>query len=120
MDNKYGIVLDGEIAIGEFVFSTTENDHGQRQLIKLTLNSGYVDIVNGQSKNVRCLLVEKISKKDVNDPNANKIVNPLCIKIIEDFGLGIIEGRCMIDNKTARYQSAVFIRNPPKLNNKLN
>lgn len=120
MDNRYGIVLDGEIAVGEFVFSTTENDHGQRQLIKLTLNSGYVDIVNGKSKNVRCLIVEKISKEEVNDPNADKIFNPLCVKIVEDFGVGVIEGRCMIDNRTAQYQNAIFIRNPKKLNNKLN
>lgn len=120
MDNKYGLVLDGEIAIGEFVFSTNEDASGHRQFFKLDLNSSYVHLPSGRTTNVRCILVEKISEKQVNDPNVKLIVNPLCVKIVEDFGIGTIEGRCMIDNQMAHYQNANFIRNQKKLNSNLN
>lgn len=121
MDNKYGLVLDGEVAVGQFVFSTEESESGQRQIMRLDLNSTYIDVTNGQSKQaLRCILVEKISKDQINDTKVNNIPNPLCVKILEDFGIGVINGKFMIDNQVAHYQTALFTKNQPKLNPKLN
>lgn len=120
MDNKYGLVLDGEIAVGHFVFSTPEDNAGQRQLMKLDLNSGYIDITNGRTKNIRCLLVEKIPNEQVNDPRLSTISNPLCVKIIEDFGIGTIEGKFLLSDRMAHYKNALFTKMPKKLNSKLN
>ncbi len=120
MDNKYGLVLDGETAVGHFVFSTPEDNTGQRQLMKLDLNPGYIDITNGRTKNIRCILVEKISDEQVNDPKLSVIPNPLCVKIIEDFGIGIIEGKFSLNNRVAHYKNALFTKLPKKLNSKLN
>lgn len=120
MDSKYGLVLDGETAVGYFVFSTKEDNAGQRQLMKLDLNSNYVDISNGRTKNIRCLLVEKVPIEQINDSRLSAISNPLCVKIIEDFGLGTIEGRFLISDRVAHYQNALFTKMPKKLNSKLN
>lgn len=120
MDNKYGLVLDGDVAVGKFVFTTDENDSGQREILKLDLNATYVDISNGHTKTLRCLLVEKIPKEQVNDPRLSSIDNHLCINVLEDLGVGIIMGKFMMDNQQAHYQKATFVRTPKKLNPKLN
>src|SRR5689334_23177864 len=120
MDNKYGLILDGEIAVGYFAFSTAEDKYGQRQLIKLDLNSMYIDIPSSKSKNIRCMLVEKIPLDQVNDPQVSAIPNPLCVKILEDFGVGTIEGKFLLSNRMAHYQNAIFTKSPKKLNPKLN
>lgn len=119
MDNKYGLVLDGELAVGKFVFSTNEDKSGQRQIMKLDLNLTYVDVTNGRTKHpLRCMIVEKIPDDQVQ--NMPDIPNPICIKILEDFGMGIIEGKVLFDNSQAHYQKALFVKNPIKLNPKLN
>lgn len=120
MDNKYGLVLDGEVAVGRFVFSTEENAYGQRQIMKLDLNSNYVDVSNGRTKNLRCLLVEKVSEDQINSQKINLIENPLCVKILEDLGVGTIEGKFSMDDKMAHYQKALFVKAKQQLNSKLN
>lgn len=117
--------MDGEFAVGKFVFSTNEDKSGQRQIMKLVLNLTCIDITNGKSKfPLRCMLVEKVSDDIVktlsNIPDLSDIPNPICIKILEDFGSGTIEGKPLFNNEEAYYQTAVFMKNPIKLNPKLN
>lgn len=120
MDNTYGIVLDGEIAVGQFVFVTKEDNSGQRQVMKLDINPMYVDVSNGKTrKSLRCLLVEKIPEDEVKNIPP-EVKNPLCVKILEDLGVGTFEGKVMLDEKQAHYQRALFVKTPKKLNPKLN
>lgn len=122
IENKtaYGIVLDGEVAVGKFVFITEEDKSGQRQVMKLDLNQMYVDITNGKTrKYLKCILVEDIPENEIkNVPSEMK--NPLCVKILADLGIGMFQGKVILDSEQAHYQKAVFSKLQPKLNPKLN
>lgn len=118
MDTKYGLILDGLIAVGKFAFCTEEDKHGQRQILKMDINSNYVDISNGSTKELKYILVEDISKNDEN--KINTISNPLYCKIVEDLGTGTIQGKFMVDVGTVHYNNAIFTKSKPKINRNLN
>lgn len=118
-NNTYGIVLDGDTAVGKFVFITDEDKSGQREIMKLDINPSYVDICNGKTKNLRCLLVEDIPEDQIKDiPPEMK--NPLAVKILADLGVGTLQGKVVLDEQQAHYQRAVFSKNPKALNPKMN
>lgn len=120
MNNAYGIVLDGDVAVGKFVFITDEDKSGQREIMKLDINPVYVDICSGKiRKNLRCLLVEDIPEDQIkNVPPEMK--NPLAVKILADLGVGTVQGKVVLDENQAHYQKAVFSKIPKHLNPKLN
>ena len=122
IENKttYGIVLDGEVAVGRFVFITEEDKSGQRQVMKLDLNSMYVDITNGKTrKYLKCILVEDIPAEEIEDVSPDT-KNPLLVKILADLGVGIFQGKVELDSEQAHYQKAVFSKLQTKLDTKLN
>ena len=119
MNNSYGIILDGEVAVGRFVFITEEDKSGQRQIMKLDINPTYVDVCSGKTKSLRCLLVEQ-SSEDNKQNETSEIKNPISVKILKDLGVGNFEGKVVFDEKQAHYQKAVFNKTPEKLNKKFN
>lgn len=120
MNNTYGIVLDGEVAVGKFVFITDEDKSGQREIMKLDINPMYVDICNGKTrKNLRCLLVEDIPEDQIKNIPI-EIKNPLAVRILADLGVGIMQGKVVLNENQAHYQKATFSKAPKILNPKLN
>lgn len=120
MNNAYGIILDGDIAVGKFVFITEEDKSGQREIMKLDIHPMYVDIRNGKiNKHLRCLLVENIPE-DLTKNLSTELQNPLSVKILADLGIGTVHGKVSLNENQAHYHRAVFSKVPKILNPKLN
>lgn len=117
-NNTYGIVLDGKTAVGKFVFITEEDKFGQREIMKLDISPIYIDICNGKTnKHLRFFLVEDIVK---NQNVTVEIDNQLTVNILADLGIGMIQGKFVLDENQAHYKKAVFNKIPKILNPKFN
>jgi len=103
MNNKrLGIILDYNITVGSFTHFTAEDSYGKRELKNIKINSIYFDVIQMTTNQaLRFVYTENIPDKK--------------LKIIDDFGSGILNGSSFVSDNDILLKKACFTRCPPQL-----
>mgnify|MGYP001559549349 CR=1 FL=1 len=99
-----GIILDGNIKVGEYSRHEAEDSYGRRLLFDLKLNNAYLDVGLGKSKPLRFMFVDQLDQDGK-------------YRLIDDIGMGELVGNSFfLGVNCITYKEAYFFKLPKNLN----